>query len=171
MPMPPLIDMRYWHWRPPNHIGVARISCLVLCKMQREKQMVCSACAGRGSTNPDSVMTCTKCRGFGRVLERQTLGPGFVVQNEVPYVYHAMQAVTWLTHWLIGSLAHWIDRCPTCGGAGSVPKEPCHKCAGRRVVLGVFDFTVQVPAGAPDGHTVVCLGVTMACNAPTQSAC
>ena len=40
----------------------------------------CKSCKGNGSTNPEKVQTCSKCKGRGIVQGYRQVGPGFVQQ-------------------------------------------------------------------------------------------
>jgi molecular chaperone DnaJ len=41
--------------------------------------------------------------------------------------------------------------CRTCGGTGTIIKDPCGRCAGSGVVRGERDITVDIPAGVDTG--------------------
>ncbi len=44
--------------------------------------------------------------------------------------------------------------CPDCRGEGTIIKEPCRVCRGRKVVEKTSNLSVSVPAGVDDGQTL-----------------
>ena len=44
--------------------------------------------------------------------------------------------------------------CPTCGGSGQIPVEPCRTCGGTGVVTARVKLDVKIPKGAVDGTII-----------------
>jgi molecular chaperone DnaJ len=44
--------------------------------------------------------------------------------------------------------------CPTCGGQGSVPEQPCERCAGRGVEARERTWDVDIPPGIESGQRI-----------------
>ncbi len=87
----------------------------------------CSACTGTGVEGGKAPETCTTCRGQGQV---STVRNTFIgqVRTSAP--------------------------CPTCGGNGTVIKDPCKKCKGRAVIPETAKVPVTIPPGFEDGATL-----------------
>ena len=90
-------------------------------------QGTCPACEGAGTTNPESVKTCSECAGQGvvRTVRRTMLGQ--FVQTGV---------------------------CPRCNGAGLVIEDPCKECRGGGRLVMERKVTVQIPAGIDNGQRI-----------------
>ncbi|MDR3691292.1 MAG: molecular chaperone DnaJ [Fimbriimonas sp.] len=87
----------------------------------------CDACKGTGVEGGKAPETCSTCRGQGQV---STVRNTFIgqVRTSAP--------------------------CPTCGGAGTVIKDPCKKCKGRAVLPETAKVSVNIPPGFEDGATL-----------------
>jgi DnaJ-related protein SCJ1 len=89
-----------------------------------EKQAVCSACEGSGSSD-GHVDTCDKCSGRGVVIQRQQLAPGLFQQVQM--------------------------HCDKCGGKGKTIKHPCQVCGGSRVIRESETHDLEIEKGMPKG--------------------
>lgn len=89
-----------------------------------EKQAVCSACEGSGSSD-GHVDTCDRCSGRGIVIQRQQLAPGLFQQVQM--------------------------HCDKCGGKGKTIKHPCQVCGGSRVVRESETHDLEIEKGMPKG--------------------
>jgi len=89
------------------------------------KQVACDDCHGTGAKQGSRPVTCSQCRGQGRVRQvRQSL-LGQMVTEAV---------------------------CPQCQGKGSLIQDPCHGCNGTGTVRGEEQLEVKIPAGVSSGN-------------------
>jgi molecular chaperone DnaJ len=89
------------------------------------KQVACSDCDGSGAAAGSRPVTCTQCRGQGRVRQvRQSLLGQMMTEG----------------------------LCPQCQGNGSVVEDPCNSCRGTGTVRGEETLTIKVPAGVSTGN-------------------
>ena len=92
-----------------------------------DRDVECDSCAGKGTEGGTTPETCGTCKGQGVV---STVRSTFIGQVRT-------QAV-----------------CPTCQGEGTLIKNPCKKCNGKRVVEESGTVTVNIPAGVESGSTM-----------------
>lgn len=92
-----------------------------------ERADFCERCGGRGAEPGSPLQTCQTCGGYGQV--EQTAGFG-------------------------GLLGRIVTNCPSCRGAGKIPKERCRTCSGRGMMMQQRRLNVRVPAGIQDGQSV-----------------
>ncbi len=90
------------------------------------RQAVCEECNGSGAEKGTHPLTCSSCRGTGRVTRSRREGNGniFIQQTGV---------------------------CPVCRGAGVIIERPCRICAGSGIVERTEALDVTIPAGIEDG--------------------
>ncbi|GIJ98859.1 dnaJ-protein scj1 [Aspergillus viridinutans] len=93
-----------------------------------EKQQICDACEGTGSEDRQ-VVTCPKCSGRGRIIQKHMLAPGMYQQVQMP--------------------------CDACHGQGKTIKKPCPVCAGQRVVRREVETVATVEPGMGAGTRLV----------------
>lgn len=88
------------------------------------RDVVCGTCDGRGGHN---VRECQRCRGTGQQVHMQQMGV-FVQQV--------------------------ASQCSACSGKGYVmdPGDVCGSCKGKTTVTEKKRFSIDVEAGAADGH-------------------
>jgi len=98
-------------------------------EVEISKQVVCPTCRGSGAKSSKDIAKCTKCKGKGFILVQHQLGPGFVQQSQ--------------------------QHCEKCGGNGKIVKARCPVCAGRKVVHGTDDITLEIEQGMQDGEELV----------------
>lgn len=91
----------------------------------------CSACSGSGAKPGTSPTTCPACNGTGQVRS---------VQRTV-----------------LGSFST-VTTCSTCGGEGTVIKEPCGECGGNGLVRKNRKINVKIPAGIDEGQQITLRG-------------
>ena len=82
---------------------------------------------------------CEKCRGTGSASGKREscktcAGHGRVQQG--------------------GGFFRVVTDCPACGGSGTVMRDPCHECGGKRFVNRAKTIDIQVPAGIEDGQRI-----------------
>lgn len=87
----------------------------------------CTVCGGSGAEKGHSPETCAACGGTGQIRV-QTRTPFGVMQQTRP--------------------------CTTCGGKGTVIKNPCKECSGSGLVKRSMKADVNIPAGINDGQTI-----------------
>ena len=87
----------------------------------------CSTCHGTGAKEGTSPQTCTYCHGTGTVRTQQNF-MGMTMQSE--------------------------QRCPKCGGKGTIISDPCQTCKGKGKVRRNKKLSVQIPAGIDHGQTI-----------------
>lgn len=100
-------------------------------KVEVVRLTTCDACQGTGAKSGTSASTCRTCGGAGRVRS---------VQQTV-----------------FGSFSR-TSGCPTCSGTGQVIETPCSECTGQGRRNVAEEIPVEVPAGIPDGATLVAGG-------------
>ncbi|KAK6813496.1 hypothetical protein RU639_011189 [Aspergillus parasiticus] len=93
-----------------------------------EKQQICDACEGTGSADRE-VITCDRCAGHGRVIQKHMLAPGMFQQVQMT--------------------------CDKCGGQGKMIKKPCPVCHGHRVVRREVETAFTVEPGMGKGSRIV----------------
>jgi len=92
-----------------------------------ERPIRCTTCSGTGAAAGSTPETCPTCQGAGQVTR---------VQNT-----------------LLGQMRTSMP-CGTCGGEGSVVKDPCPDCKGRKMRIERTQVEVAVPPGVEDGTTM-----------------
>ncbi|MDR0788715.1 MAG: molecular chaperone DnaJ [Bifidobacteriaceae bacterium] len=88
---------------------------------------VCDKCQGSGSADGSAPVTCTTCSGSGVTVR---------IQNTI-----------------LGQVQSQAT-CQTCGGYGSVIKDPCQKCYGEGRFNTHRDINVKIPLGIRDGQKI-----------------
>ncbi|MCB1184693.1 molecular chaperone DnaJ [bacterium] len=89
------------------------------------KNVACGDCAGTGAKAGSRPVTCSHCRGQGRVRQvRQSLLGQMVTEGV----------------------------CPHCHGQGSVVQDPCGTCRGTGTIRGEEQLEIKVPAGVSTGN-------------------
>ncbi|MBN1504482.1 MAG: molecular chaperone DnaJ [Candidatus Eisenbacteria bacterium] len=87
----------------------------------------CGACGGSGAAPGTGRSTCQTCQGTGQIRRVQRTFFGQFMN---------------------------VATCPSCGGRGSVVKEPCQKCRGEGRVQTQETVEVQIPAGVSTGNYI-----------------
>ncbi len=87
----------------------------------------CETCKGSGAREASGKETCRTCGGMGQV---QQVARSFFGQSMV------------------------VTACPTCGGEGSVVRDPCRVCGGEGLQRGKTTLTVKIPAGVSSGNYI-----------------
>ncbi len=85
----------------------------------------CPDCDGSGAENGTSPVTCSACRGTGRVT----------VQQRTPFGIMQTQSA-----------------CDRCQGKGKTIEHPCKKCQGKGKIRRTFERDVDIPEGIDDGQ-------------------
>ncbi len=88
-----------------------------------KRSVVCTECEGSGAEDGEKEK-CQQCGGQGRVQR---------VQKSV-----------------LGNIS-MISECPTCQGAGEIPKKKCKECKGSGIQEEKSKVKVKIPEGAYDG--------------------
>lgn len=88
------------------------------------KQAPCDRCSGTGGEPGEGMDTCKDCDGQGVQIGVQRTMLGNIQTKRT---------------------------CPTCQGAGEMPKKPCSTCDGRGVEQKKQTLTVTIPPGVEDG--------------------
>lgn len=91
----------------------------------------CGTCKGSGAKEGTHAQTCPTCHGSGQVRSTQRT--------------------------ILGSFST-VTTCATCGGEGSVIKEPCAECGGRGLLRKTRKISVKIPAGIDDGQQITLRG-------------
>ena len=91
----------------------------------------CDDCGGTGAKKGTSPSTCPTCHGSGQMkfVQRTPLGNFQSVRT-----------------------------CETCGGKGTIIKEPCRTCGGKGNVRKSKKVRVKIPAGIDNGQNVYIRG-------------
>ncbi len=87
----------------------------------------CVECNGSGAAKGSSPITCPTCHGTGQVktVQRTPLGNFQSVRT-----------------------------CSSCGGKGTIIKEPCRTCGGKGTVRNGKKIRIKIPAGIDNGQRV-----------------
>ena len=93
-------------------------------KLKVRKQVSCPHCNGSGAKDANSVKTCSQCNGIGYVTQ--------VVNS----LFGRMQSQS---------------PCPSCAGRGKTITDKCPKCGGTGTVSDEDVVSVKIPAGVEDG--------------------
>lgn len=98
-------------------------------KIAITRKRKCATCKGVGG-DPSKLKTCALCRGSGNIVERKQIGPGFIQQCS--------------------------RTCPSCSGKGKsfAPNSCCVQCSGKQYIDKKDIFKIDIPPGAPPGHTI-----------------
>jgi DnaJ-class molecular chaperone len=99
-------------------------------KLKVSRNIVCDSCLGKGSEKDGAVSTCASCRGSGREMLTQRVGPGMIQQMMI--------------------------QCRTCGGQGEQinEKDRCKKCKGKKTVPESKLLEVHIEKGMMPGQKV-----------------
>ncbi len=87
----------------------------------------CDDCGGSGVAEGGHEVTCTRCKGSGRIVEVQRT------------IFGQMQTQA---------------ACPECGGSGKVVDHPCETCGGQGRTPARETVEIEVPAGVHSGQSV-----------------
>ncbi|MBN1215910.1 MAG: molecular chaperone DnaJ [Candidatus Lokiarchaeota archaeon] len=90
-----------------------------------ERYVPCSACDGTGAEDKSSVETCSQCNGSGRYRKMTRSGFGTIIRE---------------------------SECPYCNGQGTMIKNKCKTCEGKKVVIEEKEIKgIKIPPGVEDG--------------------
>jgi molecular chaperone DnaJ len=89
----------------------------------------CSRCGGSGVEQGDRLVTCSKCKGAGRIEYGAASG-----------------------------LGHVTVLCDRCNGRGEVPGRPCKNCGGNGLEERRVRLKVKVPPGIDNGDHLILRG-------------
>lgn len=93
-------------------------------KFKLRTDVTCEHCHGTGSED-GQVDTCSTCHGSGYIVRTRQSMFGVMQQQSA---------------------------CPTCGGEGTVIKNPCKHCHGEGIVKGDKLVEIELPAGLVEGY-------------------
>lgn len=99
----------------------------------------CQTCHGTGSTNPNGVHVCTKCRGTGVINVQQRSFLGVVTTQRT---------------------------CDMCGGRGKTVTDKCRDCGGKGTVRRQKTIKINIPAGVDKGQMMTIRGEGCAPSEP-----
>jgi molecular chaperone DnaJ len=91
----------------------------------------CDECKGSGAAKGTQPETCPQCNGTGEISYAQNTAFGRFVN---------------------------VRACDKCGGEGTIVKEPCNKCNGRKRIRKVKRISLNIPAGIDDGQAITLRG-------------
>lgn len=100
-------------------------------QLQVDTAVVCSACAGSGTSPGSSLVTCPTCGGQGEVSQVQRSFLGQVMTSRP---------------------------CPQCHGFGTINPRPCGECSGDGRVRTRRSLTIKIPAGVDSGTRIQLTG-------------
>ncbi|MBY9007750.1 MAG: molecular chaperone DnaJ [Candidatus Lokiarchaeota archaeon] len=90
-----------------------------------ERYIPCSECDGTGAEDSSSVGTCSECQGSGRYRKMSRSGFGTIIRE---------------------------TECPYCNGQGTIIKNKCKTCEGKKVVRDEKEIKgIKIPPGIEDG--------------------
>uniref|UniRef100_A0AC34FQK5 CR-type domain-containing protein n=1 Tax=Panagrolaimus sp. ES5 TaxID=591445 RepID=A0AC34FQK5_9BILA len=96
--------------------------------MKLTRDVICKRCKGVGAENKGDVVDCDRCQGRKVEIRRVQIAPGFV---------QTMQS-----------------RCGGCGGEGSMIKNPCKGCNGKKKAKEEKILEVHIEKGMSDGEKI-----------------
>ncbi|KAH9838249.1 uncharacterized protein C8Q71DRAFT_750180 [Rhodofomes roseus] len=96
------------------------------------KRILCDHCRGSGAASSNDIHTCPACNGAGVQIVRQQIMPGMYSQAQVT--------------------------CNQCGGRGSIITRSCPHCGGSKVLEHTQVYSIEIPAGVPEGWEYVLEG-------------
>lgn len=85
----------------------------------------CHHCHGSGAESKEDLITCSTCKGQGRVVRQQRTFMGMVQTQTV---------------------------CPTCDGEGKTIKKKCSVCKGKKYVSVSENLKINIPKGIKTGQ-------------------
>lgn len=91
----------------------------------------CKTCGGSGAKAGTSPVTCTGCKGTGKIV----------------YTQQTLFGVT-----------QQVQTCPECSGTGKTIKEKCPDCRGTGYTSSRKKISVTIPAGIDDGMSIKIAG-------------
>ena len=99
-------------------------------KLSLTRDIICTACKGSGSKNPDANTTCQSCEGNGVKLVIRQLAPGMIQQMQM--------------------------KCPDCEGSGTSvkPKDRCTECSGKKVKSDKKVLEVNIDKGMKNNQKI-----------------
>ncbi|KAI7897526.1 DnaJ C terminal domain-containing protein [Cokeromyces recurvatus] len=97
-------------------------------KLALEKNVICSNCEGKGGKT-GATKKCSACKGRGFQLAMRQVGMGMIQQMQVP--------------------------CGECDHTGSVAKDRCKKCKGKKVTVEKKFLEVFIEKGMENGQKIV----------------
>jgi molecular chaperone DnaJ len=100
-------------------------------EVRLNKDVTCKTCSGSGAKKGTKPTTCSHCGGSGQIRQQSQS--------------------------LFGNFVNIID-CPSCGGRGSIIKDPCPDCNGRGIKREQKTMKVNVPAGIDNGQIITLRG-------------
>lgn len=100
-------------------------------KVKVKKWKSCDTCKGSGAKSSNSTTTCPVCKGSGEIRQ--------------------------VSRSVFGQFVN-ISTCNNCNGEGRVIQQPCLACKGDGRVQGDSTTSVNVPAGAGEGHYLTLRG-------------
>ena len=92
-----------------------------------KKNAKCGTCNGSGAENANDVITCTKCKGQGRITKIRKTIIGQIQQVEI---------------------------CDSCDGIGQEIKKKCKTCKGSGSEDKYVELTIKIPPGSSNGDTL-----------------
>lgn len=100
-------------------------------KISYNRKKNCSHCHGTGSEDDSGVSECPTCHGTG------------VVFHETRTMFGVMRSE---------------QICKTCDGTGSIIKNKCTKCKGKKYIDEEITLTITIPAGVDQGDRLTVTG-------------
>jgi len=91
------------------------------------RNRICDECGGKGTQGGVQPERCSTCNGQGSVSR---------VANTI-----------------LGQM-RTSSPCPTCGGSGTIIRNPCPKCRGRKLISEDATETLGIPGGIESGQTM-----------------
>lgn len=103
-------------------------------KVRVSRPQICPDCDGFGTKSKTEKPKCMECRGSGKVVQQQSLGPGMIQQT--------------------------VSSCHKCRGTGtaSKPDDQCIKCQSKGYKNVTQEVSVEIPAGVPSNVTLIVRG-------------
>lgn len=93
-------------------------------EIEIQHNAVCTTCEGDGAQKDSQMVTCSQCKGQGKVQTQ-----------------------------MMGIFAS-VTQCPTCHGKGKVPEKKCKECSGAGIKRTKEKIEFTVPAGISHGDTL-----------------
>jgi molecular chaperone DnaJ len=113
--------------RAEVHLTLAEVVTGAAKKVKVNRLTVCTSCKGAGTEGGKPPETCSTCRGQGQVTAVRNTFIG-QVRTSTP--------------------------CPACHGAGTLIKDPCKGCRGKKFIREGVEVEISIPAGVESGATM-----------------
>ncbi|MBC7327676.1 J domain-containing protein [bacterium] len=106
-------------------------------RLSFQRLELCELCKGKGTLNSSSNwQTCPTCKGAGRKKKVKI----DLFSEHITY-----------------------ERCPDCGGRGTLPTIPCPRCGGKGTIRKQEEISIKIPTKVREGERLIFKGLGNEC--------